>query len=213
MLPMASSQTSKRPRRSVREESRAVYRQAIVEAAMRIFGQTGFHETKIADIATEAGVATGTLYNYFSSKEEIFQSIHDNGRARLAAELAQQVSIEDPLVRLRAIVRVMFGFLEEHGVLFTIYVQLGARPMDFKRPGGDKSDEEFHQQFLAMLAGSIAEAGDRVRADIPAETLAWVFGGLMHGAITQWIFGGCQPGLRTQTDTIMELFLNGATPR
>ena len=76
---MARSRSSKRSRRSVREESRAVYRQAIVEAAMRIFGQTGFREAKIADIAAEAGVATGTLYNYFSSKEEIFQSILDDG--------------------------------------------------------------------------------------------------------------------------------------
>lgn len=209
---MASTQTSKRVRRSVREESRAAYRQAIVEAAMRIFGQTGFHETKIADIATEAGVATGTLYNYFSSKEEIFQSIMDDGRARVAALLAEQVSVADPLARLRGIVGVMFGFLEENGALFTIYMQLGANPLELKH-AADSVDAKFHQQFLAMLAGSITDAGDRMRADVPAETLAWVFGGLMHGAITQWIYGGCQAGLSTQTDMIMELFLNGATPR
>lgn len=209
---MAPAQTSKRARRSVREESRAVYREAILEAAIRIFGQTGFHETKIADIATEAGVATGTLYNYFSSKEEIFQSILEDGRARLGELLALQAGIEDPLVRLREVVHVMFGFLEEHGVLFAMYVQLGANPMDLKR-ASDSGDEEFHRDFLAMLAGALAEAGDRVRADFPAETLAWVLGGLMHGAITQWIFAGCQPGLVAQTDTIMELFLNGATPR
>jgi AcrR family transcriptional regulator len=209
---MATTQTSKRTRRSAREESRAVYRQAIVEAAMRIFGKTGFHETKITDIATEAGVATGTLYNYFSSKEEIFQSILDDGRVRLSEALVVQVSIEDPIARLREVLRMMFEFLEEHGALFTIYVQLGANPLDFKR-ADDHGDEQFRQQFLGLLAGSIAEAGDRLRTDFPPETLAWVFGGLMHGAITQWIFGGCQPGLRTQTDTIMELFLNGATPR
>ncbi|KIG12071.1 TetR family transcriptional regulator probably coupled to RND multidrug efflux transporter [Enhygromyxa salina] len=179
---------------------------------MRIFGQTGFHETKIADIATEAGVATGTLYNYFSSKEEIFQSILEDGRARLAAALAQHAIVEDPLTRLREVVRVMFEFLEEHGVLFTIYMQLGANPMDFRRCD-DSGDEEFRQQLLGLIAGSIAEAGDRVRGDFPAQTLAWVFGGLMHGAITDWIVGGCQPGLRTKTDLIMEIFLNGATPR
>ncbi|WP_181233799.1 TetR/AcrR family transcriptional regulator [Enhygromyxa salina] len=196
----------------MREESRAVYREAIVEAAMRIFGRTGFHETKIADIATEAGVATGTLYNYFSSKEEIFESILDDGRACLAAALAEKASVEDPLARMREVVKVMFEFLEEHGMLFTMYMQLGANPMDLKR-ANDAGDEEFRQQLLGLLAGSIAEAGERMRPDFSAETLAWVFGGLIHGAITEWIVGGCQPGLRTRTDTIMELFLNGATPR
>lgn len=208
--PMASTETTKTTRRSARDRSRAVYRQAIVEAAVRVFGQAGFRESKIADIAAEAGVATGTLYNYFSSKEDIFQSILDDGRAELAAKLAQ-VQVADPIGRMREVVRVMFDFLEEHGQLFTIYTQLGADPDDFRQKDGE--DEEFRQAFLGALTQAIAEAGERLRADFPPETLAWVFGGLMHGAITQWIHGGCKPGLRDQTDTILELFLHGAKPR
>ncbi|PRP91053.1 Fatty acid metabolism regulator protein [Enhygromyxa salina] len=209
---MASSSKPKRERRSVREESRAAYREAILEAAMRLFGQTGFHEAKMSEIATEAGVATGTLYNYFSSKEEIFQSILDNGRAQLVFEVEQLAAVEDPLARLAEIVRVMFAFLEEHGALFTVYMQLGGDPTNFRR-ANNCEDEQFHHHFLTLLSASISEAGDRIRQDYPAETLAWVFGGLMHGAITQWIFGGCKPGLREQSDLIMDMFLNGATPR
>ena len=204
---MASAQTNKSGRRSVRDKSRAVYRQAIVDAAIRVFGQAGFRESKIADIAAEAGVATGTLYNYFSSKEDIFQSILEDGRARLAGRLAE-VQLEDPLARLREVMRVMFEFLEEHGLIFAIYTQLSADPNGFHPP--DSEDEKFRQEFLGALTHSIAAAGERVRQDFPSQTLAWVFGGMMHGAITQWIADGCKPGLRDQTDTIMELFLNGA---
>jgi TetR/AcrR family transcriptional regulator, fatty acid metabolism regulator protein len=209
---MASSNSRKKERRSVREESRAVYRQAIIEAAIRIFGRTGFNATKITDIAAEAGVATGTLYNYFSSKEDIFLSILDDGREQLRAQVEQIITVEDPLLRLRELVRVMFEFLEEHGSLFTIYMQMGASPIDFRRDC-NAGDEAFRHFIFAQMIAALTEAGDRLRADHPPQTLAMALGGLIHGAVTQWIEGGCQPGLRAQIDTILDLFLHGATPR
>ena len=205
---MGKPRSSKNERRSVREESRAVYRRAILEAAIRVFGQTGFRDTKIADIAREAGVATGTLYNYFSSKEDIFQSILEDGRERLRAELDLQASVEDPLVRLREMVRVLFDFLEEHGLIFTIYLQLGASMVHVPAPNDE--DDLFRQDVLARLQQAIVEAGDRLRRDLPAESLAMALGGLIHGAIVRWVSGGCQLSLREETDTIMDLFCNGA---
>jgi AcrR family transcriptional regulator len=199
-------------RRSVREESRAVYRRAIVKAAMQVFGQTGFHEAKIADIAAAAGVATGTLYNYFTSKDEIFQSILEDALESLTAALEERAAIDDPLERLRGCVEVMFSYLEEHGALFSIHMQLGANPMDFKR-GDDNRDEVFRQRFLGVIANAIDEAGDRLRRDYSPEVMAWTLGGLMNGAILRWVHDGCRDGLTEHTDTIMDLFLNGATPR
>jgi AcrR family transcriptional regulator len=209
---MASSQNQKKDRRSVREESRAVYRQAIMEAAIRIFGRTGFHDTKIADIATEAGVATGTLYNYYSSKEDIFQSILDDGRERLGAELEIQLEIVDPLNRLRELIRVMFGFLQEHGSLFTIYMQIGGNPLHFRREA-EAGDEAFRRFLMTKFIDALVEASGRMRSDYPAELFAMALGGLINGAVLAWVERGCPPDLDAQTDIIMDLFLNGATPR
>jgi AcrR family transcriptional regulator len=211
-LVMASSHPPKKERRSVREESRAVYRQAIIEAAIRIFGREGFSATKIADIAAEAGVATGTLYNYFSSKEDIFLSILDDGRERLSAELHTRAKLEDPLLRMRELVRVLFEFMEEHGVLFTIYMQIGGGHPHFRRDA-NAADEAFRQFILTQFIAALIEAGERVRRDYPPQTLAMALGGLINGCVIHWVEAGCQPGLRAQTDTIMDLFLHGAMPR
>jgi AcrR family transcriptional regulator len=211
---MTESRPSKTSRRSVREESRAVYRQAILEAAMRVFGSMGFRDAKIADIATEAGVATGTLYNYFSSKEEIFQSILDDGRERLQKLLAECESIEDPLARLRMLLHVLLGFLEQHGAIFAIYMQLGlAERHTLRRTDEACGDDEVRRSLIGAFERCLIEAGDRLRSDHPSELLAALFGGLLNGMIMRWIEGEFRSGLQSHTDTIFEFFLHGAAAK
>ncbi len=183
-----------------------------MEAAMRVFGSTGYNEAKIADIAAEAGVATGTLYNYFSSKEEIFESILEDGRERVWAHLSESESISDPLERLRDAIGRMLGFLEEHGALFVIYTQIIADPHSLLRPG-IQTDDEFRRALVTLFETSLAAASARLRPDLPHETLAVALSGLIHGFIMRWVEGGCRPGLRAQTDLIFDIFMNGARSR
>src|SRR5947209_7814185 len=51
-------------------------RRDILDAAMRLFARRGFSETTVQDIAAEAGMATGTVYLYFTSKEDVLQGLH-----------------------------------------------------------------------------------------------------------------------------------------
>ena len=50
-------------------------RQVILEAAVRVFARQGFHTCRVSDIADEAGVAYGLVYHYFSSKDEVLDTI------------------------------------------------------------------------------------------------------------------------------------------
>src|SRR5688500_20153568 len=52
-------------------------REAILRAAISVFAHNGYFNSKVADIASEAGVADGTVYLYFKSKEDILHSIFD----------------------------------------------------------------------------------------------------------------------------------------
>lgn len=65
------SPRTKKQNEAIRQRSEA----AIKEAALEMFAKYGFHSTSITQIAKEAGVSTGLMYNYFSGKEELLQTI------------------------------------------------------------------------------------------------------------------------------------------
>src|SRR5436853_6899073 len=79
-------------------------REAILRAATRVFARNGYFNSKVADIASAAGVADGTVYHYFKSKEEILHSIFDRGVDNAITEARQQLeAISDPREKLRRI--------------------------------------------------------------------------------------------------------------
>ena len=206
---MAKPRSSKSVRDSVRQASRAAYQRAILDAALRVFGRMGFRDAKIADIAAEAGVATGTLYNYFSSKEDVFQSILADGRELMRAEVRERAKIADPIARIRAIVRALLGFLEENGVLFAIHIQHGGGPFRYDCENADEA--ALRLEFQTTLEEAVADAGDAFRQDYTATELARGLGGLFSGVIIEWAQAGCPPGLRDQSDFIMDMFLHGVS--
>ncbi|MDY6905396.1 MAG: TetR/AcrR family transcriptional regulator [Thermodesulfobacteriota bacterium] len=63
---------------SVRKQQKEETRSLLLTAAVKTFHKKGLHDTRISDIVAAAGVAQGTFYNYFKSKEAIFQQIADN---------------------------------------------------------------------------------------------------------------------------------------
>lgn len=64
-------------------------RRDILDAALRLFAERGFTETTVSDIASEAGMATGTVYLYFPSKEDVLQGLHDRFREQNIATIAE----------------------------------------------------------------------------------------------------------------------------
>src|ERR1700682_1928446 len=79
-------------------------RSAILRAAIRVFANNGYFNSKVADIAREAGVADGTVYLYFKSKEEILHSIFDKSMEEAIADGRKRLEeVSDPREKLRRI--------------------------------------------------------------------------------------------------------------
>src|SRR5215210_2080832 len=81
-------------------------REAIMRAATKVFARSGYFNSKVADVAREAGVADGTVYLYFKSKEEILRSIFErNTSDAVSAGREELAKIEDTREKLRRIAR------------------------------------------------------------------------------------------------------------
>jgi AcrR family transcriptional regulator len=82
-----------------REKTKVQNRQLILEAAQRVFAELGYGATTVRDIIRATPLASGTFYNYFKSKEEVFQAIRDDSalriRPRLRAERIRAATIEE----------------------------------------------------------------------------------------------------------------------
>jgi TetR/AcrR family fatty acid metabolism transcriptional regulator len=79
-------------------------REAILAAAQKVFARRGFHSARTLEIAREAGVAEGTLYNYFPSREDIFLSLFDDRWQTFIERIRlRTASLSDPNDKLKAI--------------------------------------------------------------------------------------------------------------
>ncbi len=111
-----------------RERMKVANRLAILAAARRVFAQMGYDAASVRDIIRGTELASGTFYNYFRSKEEVFEAIADDSARRfkplLRAARESATSFED---YLRAAFDAYFTFVAEEN-------QIEGRPIDERRP-------------------------------------------------------------------------------
>ncbi len=136
-------------------------RAALVRAAGVVFERDGFLDARIADIAAEAEVATGTFYTYFDSKEAIFHEVVDE----LIDELYHQSHVghiagPDPWARIAAANRLYVGAVARHAGLYAVMVQVASINADFRRRRQDS-----RSGFIDRAAGGLRQLQETGQAD------------------------------------------------
>jgi AcrR family transcriptional regulator len=142
---------------SRRERERQRHKEEILSAALKLFSEKGFHNVSMHEIASEAEFATGTLYNFFSSKEALFDELTQNCGDRIVKDLVAILDGPgDEVDRLRTFIRRQPALLEEHAAFVKVYVsELGTRGAMVSKK---REEDEFHTVLDAKLA-ELLEAG------------------------------------------------------
>ncbi len=99
-------------------------RQRLLDAAERVFGKDGYHDASIAEITREAGVGLGTFYEYFDSKESIFQELVRYMSHELRRRIAERVAAYPSRAEKERVgFQTFFEFVLEHRDLYWIVLQ------------------------------------------------------------------------------------------
>ena len=187
-------------------------RDAILRAAIDVFAERGFFSSQVADIARAAGVAAGTVYLYFKSKDDLLVSIFDRSmREGLTLGRAAVADLDDPRERLRRLARAHLARLggdRNLAIVFQVELRQSTKFME-------RFSSTLLRDYLGLIRDAIAD-GQRAgifRTDIKATVAAKIFFGALDEMATNWILSRRRYTLEADADTVVELFVNGARAR
>jgi TetR/AcrR family transcriptional regulator, fatty acid metabolism regulator protein len=162
-------------------------RRVILDAAIRVFARQGFHTCRVSDIADEAGVAYGLVYHYFSSKDEILDTMFlERWNVMLAAIAEADRGERSPRDKLTTIAGfIVDSYRYEPELMKVIVVEVTRAANTFGRTHLEKIREAYTQ-----ISGIVARAqADGIfRSEISPDFAALAFYGSIEQVLTRWIF-------------------------
>lgn len=198
------------PARNLRKESSiAVYRDGIVAAAERVFERSGFTDVTMSDVAREAGLSVGTLYNYFDSKEQIFRTLLEWRGEQFLSHL-EEVRGTTSRDRLAGLVTAVLTYVEQHRSTFAIFVELGGMAEWSIRHVGGRPAERLYDRYLRLITDAVRDAiREKVlRDDVDVKDHVACLTGVINGVVRMGLVDGAR-GLAGRGPMIIDLCLRG----
>jgi TetR/AcrR family fatty acid metabolism transcriptional regulator len=187
-------------------------RDAILRAAIDVFAERGFFNAQVADVARAAGVAAGTVYLYFKSKDDLLVSIFERSmREGLATGRAAVADLQNPRERLLRLARghlARLGHDRNLAIVFQVELRQSTKFME-------RFSATLLRDYLGLIREAIAD-GQRqglFRADVKATAMAKMLFGALDEMATNWILSRRRYALEADADTVVDLFINGARAR
>ncbi len=195
-----------RPRADDRRTQR---RQEIIEAAARLFAEWGYFGCEMERVATELGVAKGTLYLYFPGKEELFLACVDWAMTQLqdTVRAAADEGGDDPFEQISRAVRAYLVFFQEHPQFVELLIKERAMFRDRKRPTYFEHRDAARGYWRELYA-ELIRAG-RLRSDLKVETLLDTIGNLLYGTMFTNHFIGPTSTIDDQHRAILDIIFRG----
>jgi AcrR family transcriptional regulator len=201
------------PRR--RDEARALFRNAILDAAEAVFAERGFHGARIQDIAERARIAVGTVYNHFEQKDDVLSALLEERMAGIVAQIRARPD-DAAEFRARVVARMtrLFAYVAQHRAFLAIANEQGlfagnAAPGARTTPRNVQKIEAFRAELRGIVDEGIA-SGDL--EPLRADDLAGFLGGTMRAFVLSSL-AEHERDAAGQAEVAVDLFLHGGARR
>ncbi|MBE3595543.1 MAG: TetR/AcrR family transcriptional regulator [Hydrogenibacillus sp.] len=182
--------------------------EAILNAAINVFADVGYHAAQVSRIAREAGVADGTIYLYFTNKADVLISVFRESMGgyveRLKAALAEE---PDARAKLRRLVVEHFRSLADN-VPLAVVMQIELRQSD---PDIRAGIAPILKAYLDVIDALIDE-GKRegaFRRDIDTHVMRKMIFGTLDEVVTSWVMARRRRDLMALAEPVLRLLLDG----
>jgi TetR/AcrR family fatty acid metabolism transcriptional regulator len=191
-------------------------RERILDAAIRVFAAEGFYNAKVSQIAEIAGVADGTIYLYFKSKDDLLIQLFEDRMEQVNGNLRAAIDSESSAVeRLKRIVKLHLEMVEKNRAMAEVISVELRQSSKFIR---EYSNPKF-AEFLRTIAGAVVE-GQRA-GELRSSIDPYIFARALFGALDEialaWLVK--HPGSKASielpraADQLGDLFIDGLRAR
>jgi TetR/AcrR family fatty acid metabolism transcriptional regulator len=193
-------------------DARGDKRKRILDAAVRVLARKGFHATRVSEVAKAAGVADGTIYLYFDSKDALLVSLFEDRVERLLAFLdAELPRAQTASEKLRRVIELQLGLLEsERDLAEVLTVILRQSTKLMKEHAAPKFNA-----YIDAIARVVAEgqASGELRSDVAPRLVARAIFGALDGIAMTWALGRAKHGaLLRASGQLAQIMLRGLSP-
>ncbi len=187
-------------------------RERILRAAIKVFAKNGFYATRVSEVAKAAGVADGTIYLYFKSKDELLTSLFEDRVEKLLSYMRDELpKLSSAPLKLRRIIELQLGLLEgERDLAEVLTVILRQSTKLMKEYAAPKLTS-----YLEAIASVVSEGQDSgdFRRDVAPLLVARVTWGALDGIALTWALGRAERGgLVKAAAQLADVVLRGLAP-
>lgn len=187
---------------------KAARRQQILQAAVEVFGRSNFEDASISEIARRAGVAEGTIYQYFKNKQDLFFSIPREKTKAFTGQLDLHLEgVTDTRDKIRKFVwYYLYFFTTNPAYARSLMLEMRVSRA-FTKSGSFKGVRRFTNQALEILR----EGQDRgvIRQDVDIYLSRHLLLGILEHVVTRWLLRGEREDIIQHHEQLSDLILNG----